>query len=123
MIENSPKLYDQLIRDAVIASHRFEMGLPLFDDVMTDVDDQSQDLVSNTSSGVYHEDSSNLARKEKIPSVSLSFDDYYENWKNTSTSMEGLEPITGPIKARQLLKFRTLNTKVTNLQVQDVLYT
>lgn len=117
MLQNSPKLYNQLTRDAVLASHRYERGLPLFDEYF------ESDETLDSSSVMYHEDASELARKEKIPSISLSFDDYYENWKNTSTSMEALDPNTGPIKARKLLKFKTLNTKVTNLQVQDILYT
>jgi hypothetical protein len=121
MLVESPKLYEQLARDAVLASRRFELGMPLFEDYLpTPVDSESSHSSSDDGGDEPQKDQGLLERR--IPVKPLSFDDYYESWRNTSTTLNNLLPKRGLIRARDLLKFKTLNSKVDNSHVQEVLY-
>ena len=40
---------------------------------------------------------------------------------NTATSHQVFEPPFGPIKPKKLVKFKTLHTKLSNTQAQDII--
>ena len=110
MYTESPKLYEQLARDSVLASKRFELGMPLFEDYLPSPPESEN---GNRSDSV----SSN-----SILIKPLSFDDYYDTWKKTSTTINNLNPARGPIRVRDLLKFQTQNTQFGSSHVQDTIY-
>ena len=115
MYIESPKLYEQIARDSVLASRRYELGMPLFEDYFPDPPESINDRKRSDSE-------MNESEADRIPIKPLSFDDYYETWKRTSTTINNLIPAKGPIRVRDLLKFSTLNTKVGSSHVQDILY-
>ena len=128
MFVESPKLYEQLARDAVLASRRFELGMPLFEDNLppSPADSSKTSLDSDDDGhGDLERDEEGKEVKSiqnRIPVKPLSFDEYYESWKKTSTTLNNLLPKRGLIRARDLLKFKTLNSKVSNSHVQEMLY-
>lgn len=71
MLQKSPKLYEQLARDSVVASRRLERGVSMFDDSLLDsTDDQS---IRDISEQGY--------TAPIIPkSIDLSFEQYYQDW-------------------------------------------
>jgi hypothetical protein len=84
MIKKSPRLYEQLARDAVVASRRLERGVTMFEDGIP-VHFQENDT-TNTEENVVkvnnENDKTNPAVKTAIPIKSklLSFDQYYASW-------------------------------------------
>lgn len=130
MFVESPKLYEQLARDAVLASRRFELGMPLFEDYLPSPADSSKNSPDFSDDGHGDIDGDEDVKRvleekslqNRIPVKPLSFDEYYESWKKTSTTMNNLLPKRGLIRARDLLKFKTLNSKVSNSHVQEMLY-
>lgn len=75
LYQNSPRLYNQLVNDCVVASIRTESGLPIFnekseldDSVFMQKDCEVEDVIT----------------KRK---VTISYETYYESWKSLATSM------------------------------------
>ncbi|KAJ3319924.1 Ubiquitin-conjugating enzyme E2 U [Boothiomyces sp. JEL0866] len=135
MIENSPKLYAQLVRDAVVATQRLEQGVEIFDDCHENLSEIQSELESFTSSQKRNsglepfepkiiENQSEKGSEKPRPRpkvINLSFDKYYKEWSETATSHDPFNPPKGKIRARKLLKFRTMHTKISNAQVKDLI--
>ncbi|KAJ3274089.1 NAD-dependent histone deacetylase sir2 [Terramyces sp. JEL0728] len=133
MIEHSPKLYNQLVRDAVIATQRLEQGVEIFDECYEQLSEIHSEIESFTgsrrNSGLEPITKTVDLKSEKGSDkpftrpkvINLSFDKYYKEWSETATSKEPLIPPQGKIRARKLLKFRTAHTKISNAQVKDLL--
>jgi hypothetical protein len=104
MYSKSPKLYFQLARDAVVASKRLEKGVSIFDEHHVD-----EETVSNVST-------------VEQPGIKvLAFEDYHSNWLNTATSLESKYQKKKPIRAIELLKFKTQNTKLGTHELKEIL--
>lgn len=101
MLMNSPALYNQLARDAVVASKRHERGMILFEDAAVAVEEVREEEVE--------------MRRARV----LRFDDYYDEWRRSGTSMVG--EAKGAITAKKLLKFKTQNTKGRFSDIQTYL--
>jgi hypothetical protein len=114
MYLESPQLFHQLARDAVVASRRLEQGIPMFDDYISEV--KEAELLSEKSSVV--------SEVSRPPVKILSFDEYYDIWKNTGTCLHSRPNLPkGPVPPKILLKFKTKHTKISNAHVKDLLET
>jgi hypothetical protein len=111
MYKRSPKLYYQLARDAVVASQRLEQGVSIFDESLVDYEIQSNPASENTTTETI----------QSTPIKILDFSDYHEAWLNTATSLKTEHGPTKPIRAKELLKFKTWNTKMTNQELKEML--
>ncbi|KNC96524.1 uncharacterized protein SPPG_08112 [Spizellomyces punctatus DAOM BR117] len=78
---SSPRLYDQLVRDCVIASRRINVGLAPFEE---------EEYLNQTSSDKELKTISPIIPAHSLtqPYIrTISFDDYYEFWKSLATSI------------------------------------
>jgi hypothetical protein len=112
MYKRSPKLYYQLARDAVVASQRLEKGVSIFDESPVDFE---------TNSNAPSEATGTTQPPISTPIKVLDFEDYHEAWLNTATSVKTEHGPTKPIRAKDLLKFKTWNTKMTNQELRELL--
>ncbi|KAJ3394487.1 Ubiquitin-conjugating enzyme E2 U [Lobulomyces angularis] len=92
---NSPRLYEQLIKDSVVASRRIHAGLPVFEKTWEEKPAISKKVAlslpnSASTSGAKKLAGENLTlenNKNKIKTTKTSFENYYQNWKNLATSI------------------------------------
>ncbi|KAI9203516.1 ubiquitin-conjugating enzyme/RWD-like protein [Polychytrium aggregatum] len=85
IFECSPHLYDQLVRDCVIASRRIDAGL----DPHTDSNDPYVETVETPSQIEYYISQKLEEKPAKLKQI--SFEEYYEQWKDIATSLPNLE--------------------------------
>jgi hypothetical protein len=101
MFEKSPKLYEQLARDSVVASRRLERGVSMFEESTLDSIDEQDINISEQGSIVL-----------QVPkTMDLSFDKYYQDWLLTGTGLESRKTLKRPIRVHKLLRKKTLHTK------------
>ena len=111
MFKRSPKLYFQLARDAVVASRRLEKGVSNHDESLLDFAEEEEVSESNETQ----------ISTKPTPIKVLAFDDYHEAWIHTATSLQSTTTTTKPIRAKELLKFKTWNTKMNSDELKVLL--
>ncbi|KAI9098606.1 ubiquitin-conjugating enzyme/RWD-like protein [Phlyctochytrium arcticum] len=117
---NSPRLYDQLVRDCVVASRRVNLGLSPFheEEYMNGVEageeqDPDRMTVPQTEAGENFD-------QPPVPKVqTISFDDYYEHWKGVATSVPGNNQHARVSRPRELLI--SDNADVTDGQYREMM--
>ncbi|KAJ1553659.1 Ubiquitin-conjugating enzyme E2 U [Nowakowskiella sp. JEL0078] len=95
VFNQSPRLYNQLVRDCVIASRRIASGLPPYsEEVTTKPCEDGKNFMFTPFPQIQKQDQH---EQTVIEVQKLSFDDYYKSWKALATSM----PLSAKLKCKR----------------------
>ncbi|KAL5035616.1 hypothetical protein BDV3_005503 [Batrachochytrium dendrobatidis] len=100
IFQRSPRLYDQLVQDSVVASRRLDAGLPIFDEEIKTPSSPKNSLDLDTLPSV---------SKDKYSMVNVSYETYHSDWKKIGTSLATPQP------------WVSNRSQITKFQYQDLI--